>query len=134
MREVLERGGVIGGSSAGATIQGDYLVRGNPLGNTDMMSAGYEDGFCYVPGCAIDQHFTSRNRHPDMALLKTHLPLLLGIGIDETTAIVVTGHSAEVMGQGKVYFYDGTSSAQAEQRTEVSAGQTYDLIEREIIP
>lgn len=133
MREVLERGGVIGGSSAGATIQGDYLVRGNPLGNTDMMSAGYEDGFCFLPGCAIDQHFTARNRHPDMALFKKHLPLMLGIGIDETTALVVSGRSAEVMGHGKVFFYDGATSDLCEQRTEVSAGQVYDLIEQQIL-
>lgn len=133
MREVLARGGVIGGSSAGATIQGDYLVRGNPLGNLDMMSAGYEDGFCYLPGCAIDQHFTQRGRHPDMALFKRHLPRMLGIGIDETTALVVTGRRAEVMGQGSVFFYDGVDPDQAEQKTEVAAGQFYDLIDRQII-
>jgi cyanophycinase len=133
MREVIERGGVIGGSSAGATIQGDYLVRGNPLGNADMMSAGYEDGFCYLPGTAIDQHFTSRNRHPDMVLLKQHLPRLLGVGIDETTALIVTGARAEVIGQGKVFFYDGDSADQAGQRTEVASGQAYDLLERRLI-
>jgi cyanophycinase len=133
MRAVLERGGVIGGSSAGATIQADYLVRGDPLDNIDIMAAGYEDGFCYLPGCAVDQHFTSRDRHPDMVLLNRHIPRLLGIGIDETTALVVTGHVAQVMGVGNVYFFDGTSHDQAEQRTEVSAGQTYDLIERRIL-
>src|SRR5690606_7663818 len=58
--DVLRRGGVIGGSSAGATIQGDYLVRGNPLGNTDMMADGYERGFAFLPGVAIDQHFAQR--------------------------------------------------------------------------
>lgn len=131
--DVLARGGVIGGSSAGATIQGDYLVRGNPLDNVDMMSAGYEDGFCYLPGCAIDQHFTQRGRHPDMVLFKQHLPRLLGIGIDETTAIVVTGRTAEVVGQGKVFFFDRETVEEAEQRTEVAAGQVYDLIERKIL-
>ncbi len=133
MREVLERGGVIGGSSAGATIQGDFLVRGNPLGNVDMMSAGYEDGFGYLPGSAIDQHFTQRDRHPDMVLFKTHLPRWLGVGIDETTAIVVSGRTAEVMGQGNVYFFDGQTPEEAEQRTEVAPGQTYDLLERKLV-
>ncbi len=133
MREVLARGGVIGGSSAGATIQGDFLVRGNPLGNTDMMSAGYEDGFCYLPGCAIDQHFTQRGRGPDMVLFKTHLPRMLGIGIDETTAIIVSGRQAEVMGENNVYFYDGTTVDEAENATEVSVGKVYDLVERRII-
>lgn len=133
MRDVLARGGVIGGSSAGATIQGDFLVRGNPLGNMDMMSAGYEDGFCYLPGSAIDQHFTQRGRGPDMVLFKTHLPRMLGIGIDETTAIIVTGRQAEVMGENNVYFYDGTTVDDAEKATEVSVGEVYDLVERRII-
>ena len=55
--DVLHRGGVIGGSSAGATIQGEFLVRGHPLGNTVMMAEGYERGFAFLPGVAIDQHF-----------------------------------------------------------------------------
>ena len=65
-RDVLRRGGVIGGSSAGATIQGEYLVRGHPLGNTIMMAEGYERGFSFLPGVAIDQHFSQRNRLSDL--------------------------------------------------------------------
>src|SRR5262245_22540697 len=73
MHAVLKRGGVIGGSSAGATIQGDYLCRGSPLGNTEMMCEGYERGFAFLPGVAIDQHFSQRKRFKDMtALMKAH--------------------------------------------------------------
>ncbi len=57
-REVLSRGGVIGGSSAGATIQGDYLVRGAPAGPNIMMCEGYERALGFLPGVAIDQHFS----------------------------------------------------------------------------
>src|SRR5205823_10371724 len=64
--DVLKRGGAIGGSSAGATIQGAYLCRGNPLGNLDIMAEGYERGFGFLPGTAIDQHFFKRNRLGDM--------------------------------------------------------------------
>ena len=58
--QVLDRGGVIGGSSAGATIQAGYLLRGSPLGNTEVMAEGYERGFGFLPGVAIDQHFSQR--------------------------------------------------------------------------
>lgn len=102
--DVLRRGGVIGGSSAGATIQGEFLVRGHPLGNTVMMAEGYERGFAFLPGVAIDQHFTQRGRQPDLLpVIKRH-PKLHGIGIDEGTAVIVTGSKAEVIGQHSAYF------------------------------
>ena len=56
LEAVLARGGVIGGGSAGATIQGSYLVRGAREGNHIMMAKGYEEGFGYLRGVAIDQH------------------------------------------------------------------------------
>lgn len=105
-RGVLGRGGVIGGSSAGATIQGDYLVRGSPLGNTEMMAEGYERGFAFLPGAAIDQHFTQRNRFADLAGFSMAFPQILGIGIDEDTALIVRGDAAEVVGSGRAFFYD----------------------------
>jgi cyanophycinase len=103
--DLLARGGVIGGSSAGATIQGEYLVRGSPLGNTQMMAEGYERGFDFLPGTAVDQHFTQRKRQPDMELLKRTYPQLLGLGIDESTAVVVHGAQFEVLGEGTVSVY-----------------------------
>ncbi len=103
--EVLQRGGIIGGSSAGATIQGEYLVRGHPLGNTIMMAEGYERGFAFLPGTAIDQHFTQRKRQPDLQKVVQTFPQVFGIGIDETTAILVQGGTAQVLGKGTVSFY-----------------------------
>jgi cyanophycinase len=102
--DVLSRGGVIGGSSAGATIQGEYLVRGHPLGNFVMMAEGYERGFGFLPGVAIDQHFAQRNRFPDLLAVVQRHPKMLGIGIDEATAIVVSGSRADVIGQGSAHF------------------------------
>lgn len=102
---VLERGGVIGGSSAGATIQGSYLVRGAREGNHIMMAPGYEKGFGYLANCAIDQHLIARGRIDDLAeVVRTHTELL-GIGIDEGTAIVVQGNRFEVLGESKVAIY-----------------------------
>ena len=105
-RGVLDRGGVIGGSSAGATIQGDYLVRGAPAGPQIMMCEGYERGLGFLPGVAIDQHFSARKRFKDMTALMAEYPQYLGIGLDEATAIIVQGSTAEILGKGQVHFYD----------------------------
>lgn len=102
--DVLKRGGVIGGSSAGATIQGEFLVRGHPLGNTVMMADGYERGFAFLPGSAIDQHFAQRGRFPDLLPVVWRHPRMLGIGINEGTALVVKGTQADVIGQSSVHF------------------------------
>lgn len=99
---VLARGGVIGGSSAGATIQGDHLVRGNPIGNTDIWCEGYDRGFGFLRGVAIDQHFLARNRMADLTAFVERFPQVLGIGIDEGTAAIVAGERLEVLGESKV--------------------------------
>lgn len=105
LHELLARGGVIGGSSAGATIQGSYLVRGDTKGNTIMMG-DHEEGFAFLKNVAIDQHLLARNRQFDLIpVIETH-PELLGIGIDEDTAIVVQGDRAEIIGQSYVAIYD----------------------------
>ncbi len=129
LHDVLRRGGVIGGTSAGATIQGEYLVRGSPLGNTEMMAEGYEQGFAFLPGVAIDQHFTERNRQPDMEALKRTFPQLLGIGIDQSTALVVRGDTAEVIGEACVSFYgeDAGDDGDAPGCIVLKAGESYDL-------
>ena len=105
--EVLNKGGVVGGSSAGATIQGSYLARGDSKNNQIMMG-DHETGFGFIKNIAIDQHVMARNRQFDMLEIIKEKPELLGIGIDERTAIVVKGDTFEVIGQGKVLIYDGT--------------------------
>lgn len=107
MKDVVVRGGVIGGSSAGASIQARYLARATPIQNYRIMAPGYErGGLGFLSGVAIDQHFSQRKRQADMTRLVDRYPQLLGIGLDEATAIVVRGSKAEVVGRGKVYFYD----------------------------
>ena len=122
LRGVLERGGVIGGTSAGASIQSEYMPRGHPLGNAVVSAEGYERGFGYLPGCAVDQHFFARKREDDLRGLVKRYPQLLGVGIDEGTAIVVRGSTAEVVGDSKVGFFDGVKPM-----VEVQAGESYDL-------
>jgi cyanophycinase len=131
-RGVLARGGVIGGSSAGASIQGQYMPRGSALGNTEMMAEGYERGLGFLPGVAVDQHFTQRKRLGDMTALMRRYPQFLGIGLDEGTAIVVQGSTAQVIGRGGAHFYDYCTGQPAGQRDYqlLRAGGQYDLARR----
>jgi len=103
---VLERGGIIGGSSAGATIQGSYLARGDTKENTIMMG-DHEIGFGFLKNVAIDQHLLARNRQFDMFEILKEKPELLGIGLDESTAILVEKDTFEVIGKTYVAVYDG---------------------------
>lgn len=104
---LLNRGGVIGGSSAGATIIGSYLVRGAHEGNTIMMAPGYEEGLGLMKNVAIDQHIITRHREGDMGAVIAAHPDLLGLGIDESTAIVVHGSGFSVIGKSKVAVTEG---------------------------
>jgi len=114
IKDLLARGGVVGGSSAGATIQGSYLVRGaaGEDGKSDgdnriMMAKGHEVGFGLLQNSAIDQHVMARKRENDLASVMTAHPQLLGLGIDESTAVVVRGDQFEVIGKSKVLVWDG---------------------------
>ncbi len=105
---VLDRGGVIGGSSAGATIQGDYLVRGEVAGAQIVMPTApeHQHGFAFLRRSAIDQHINTRLRWDDLVPVIKKYPQYLGLGLSEGTAIVVTGDRFEVMGKWKVAVHD----------------------------
>lgn len=105
LRALLDRGGLIGGSSAGATIQGSYLVRGDTKTNTIMMG-DHEVGLGFLKNVGVDQHLLQRNRQFDLIPVIEAHPELLGIGLDENTAIVVQGDRFEVIGQSFVAIYD----------------------------
>ena len=132
--EVYRRGGVIGGSSAGATVQGSYLVRGAPEGNQVMMAAGHETGFGFLPDSAIDQHAIVRRRLDDMVpFIKRH-PHLLGVAIDESTALVVSGGFATVLGNSKVALYDARRWKEgAPKYFFLEKGMRFDLAARGIV-
>ena len=136
MNGVLARGGVIGGSSAGATIQGSYLVRGAPEGNTIMMAKGHEEGLGFLKQSAIDQHVIARKRENDLAEVVTAHPELLGIGIDEGTAIVVQGDRFEVIGPSKVVIHDARRAIGPDGTGYflLAPGEWFDLGTRKAIP
>jgi len=104
---LLDRGGVIGGSSAGASIQASYLVRGDTKTNVVMMG-DHEEGLGFISNLAIDQHLLALNRQFDIFEILDAHPELLGIGLDENTAIVVHGNEFEVIGKRYVAIDDGT--------------------------
>jgi cyanophycinase len=105
LRALLDRGGVIGGTSAGATIQGSFLARGDTRGNT-VMIGDHVEGMGFLKNVTIDQHLLKRNRQFDLVEVVEKHPELLGIGIDEDTAIIVRGDRFEVIGNGYVAIYD----------------------------
>lgn len=128
---LLERGGVIGGSSAGATIQGSYLARGDTETNTIMMG-DHVEGMAFVKNVAIDQHLLRRNRQFDLIEVIETFPDMLGIGIDENTAIVVQGDRFDVMGQSYVAIFDYSRSIDTGGSFYfLSPGDSFDLITRE---
>jgi len=109
LRDVLRRGGVIAGSSAGAEIQGSFMPRGQTGDeNGTVLIGDHTEGFGFLPGAAVDAHVLVLNRHFDMLEILRRDPSLLGIGLDEQTAIVVQGNSFEVMGRSYVAIYDAT--------------------------
>ena len=134
--KVLERGGVIGGTSAGATIQGDYLVRGAIAGPDIMMTPEkeHEHGFNFLRKSAIDQHINTRMRWDDLIPVMKKYPNLLGIGLSEGTAIIVTGDRFEVMGAWKVAIHDNTRVYQPWEKPYyvLSAGDVYNMKVRKI--
>ncbi len=104
LRGLLNRGGLIAGTSAGATILGSYLVRGAPSeDNSILMYPGYERGFGYLSEVAIDQHVDARNRIYDLGQVIARYPSLLGIGLDQGTGILVEGDIMTVLGPDRVY-------------------------------
>jgi cyanophycinase len=107
IKAVLDRGGLIAGSSAGATIQGSFLVRGSPKNNLILISPDHEVGFGFISNVAIDQHVVVRHRECDLARLIAKQPGLLGIGIDESTAVIVRKNLMTVIGLGSVLITDG---------------------------
>ena len=131
LQELLERGGVIGGSSAGATILGSYLARGDTTSNTVMMG-DHEEGFGFISNIAIDQHLLRRNRQFDLLEITSAKPELLDIGLDEDTAIVVRNNRFEVIGNSYVVIYDNTRQIDSGGPFYfLEPGDQYDFLERQ---
>lgn len=133
--DLLARGGVVGGSSAGASILGDFLVRGAPSNNNFIMDyPGYEKGFAFLKNVGIDQHVVARSRLADLAdsIMPRH-PGLLGISEDEGTAWVVRGDTAEIVGRNRAFVYGGTATDPGKPFLTLHPGDRYDLGARRVL-
>ena len=124
LRAVLDRGGLMAGTSAGATIQGSHLVRGTR--DSIFPPPGQARAFGYLHNVAIDQHVDARHRERDLLPLIAANPGLLGLGLDEGTAAVVRGDVFAVIGRGRVLVTDGTDHGGEPYQT-LRAGDRYDL-------
>jgi cyanophycinase len=117
IRKCFLNGGMIAGTSAGAAVMSEKMITGNELKQTDYretfrtIEAGNIEigaGLGLITTAIIDQHFVWRSRHNRLITAVIEHPELKGIGIDEATAILVTGNMAEVVGESQVLIYENS--------------------------
>jgi len=114
--EIYEKGAVIGGTSAGAAIMSEVMITGDEVKKPE---SGHEfetieagnvittPGLGFIKSAVIDQHFATRKRHNRLISVLAENPALLGIGIDESTAIIVgPDETFEVIGEKDVLVFD----------------------------
>jgi len=104
LQNVLNRGGIIGGTSAGAAIASRTMIAGGVTLPT------LTEGWSLLPGTIIDQHFSQRGRFERLAHAIERFPDRVGIGIDEATGILLNREGMEVLGSGSVYLVRSQSN------------------------
>jgi cyanophycinase len=111
VRAFHQSGRVIGGTSAGASVMSEHMVAFGTGGATPKNRiAQMSRGLGLLPELVIDQHFDQRNRYGRLLSLIAQSPSLLGLGIDEDTAAVISdGQLLEVIGRGSVFIVDGAN-------------------------
>ena len=111
IKELCNRGGLIAGTSAGASVMSDtMIVQGEDDESPHKCTLKMSPGLGLVKNIIIDQHFAQRGRIGRLLTAIAENPEVLGIGIDEDTAILVSDKgTAEVIGSGAVYFIDGSA-------------------------
>ena len=147
-----QRGVVVGGTSAGASIQSSHMVAFGTGGSTPKQRmTQLAAGLGLIRDVVIDQHFGQRNRYGRLLMLVAQSPGLLGIGVDEDTGALITevaGHEIlRVLGRGVVTIFDGrniVSNAHEARRTApllasgvvlhvLPAGSVFDLTDKVLI-
>ncbi|HET6938781.1 MAG TPA: cyanophycinase [Nocardioides sp.] len=143
------RGAVVGGTSAGASIQSSHMIAFGVGGSTPKQRmTQMAAGLGLLPGVVIDQHFEQRNRYGRLLMMVAQSPQLLGIGVDEDTAAVVEGDVLSVLGRGAVTILDPsritTNAFDAKRSAPLLAsgvvlhvlpqGVSFDLAKRELVP
>ena len=151
--EARGRGVTIGGTSAGASIQSSHMVAFGAGGSTPKQRmTQVAAGLGLVENCVIDQHFEQRNRYGRLLMIVSQSPQLLGMGVDEDTAAVISRTEGadllRVVGRGSVTLFDGrqmvTNAHEARERRPIlasgvilhvlPAGSEFDLTSRTLVP
>ncbi len=128
IHELLNRGGVVGGESAGAMIQASWLDTTDDEFTPEiraLIKTYGRGGFGLLKRAAVFPHFDERGSAAAVKF-SAEYPDLLGIGIDNTTALIVKGDRVEVIGQGAVSIYDGRRRGGADPVV-LRSGDRYDL-------
>ncbi|HEX6757528.1 MAG TPA: cyanophycinase [Propionibacteriaceae bacterium] len=149
IQEAYQRGTVVGGTSAGASILAEHMIAFGAGGSTPKQRMSQlSAGLGLLRGVVIDQHFEQRNRYGRLLSLVAQSPSLLGLGVDEDTAAVIhDGSRLTVLGRGAVTVVDGqhlVSNAFAAKRTTpllmsgavihiLPAGSQFDLTSRTLL-
>ena len=109
MHAALARGACVAGTSAGASaMSADMLTQGHAGLTPEKGGTGLGAGFGFVRGVIVDQHFSQRHRLPRLLAAVAQRPQLIGIGIDEDTALLIeAGAAIEILGAGTVTIVDG---------------------------
>lgn len=114
VRARYRAGAVIGGTSAGAAVMSKTMIGGRS--DLDCLRAGSTpflmDGIGLWPEVIVDQHFLQKGRFNRLALAVLDHPKLVGVGIDEETAVIVHGSEFEVLGNGNVTVVDARKASQ----------------------
>ena len=110
LRERLPRGLVVAGTSAGATALGRTMILGGEGADVSAAAVRTGPGLGLLPSLLIDMHFAERGRLPRLLSAVALDPEHLGVGIDENTAICVTGNTFEVLGSGVATVVDAERS------------------------
>jgi len=131
IRQVYARGGVVGGSSAGAAVMTTPMITGGeqrPLREDDDWNiierdnVEWADGLALLPDAIVDQHFVRRKRHNRLMSLAMEYPDKVGAGIDEATAIWVKADATwEILGRSVVVIYDARPANVSPERQPLGA-------------
>lgn len=114
INEAYENGATIAGTSAGAALMSENMLTGEQKKQKKYASAipvlwqnnvEIVEGLGFLDSVIVDQHFIVRSRHNRLMSAVLDNPKLMGIGIDESTAIIVRGDSANVAGESVVVVY-----------------------------
>ena len=109
VRALYERGGVVAGTSAGASVMSEtMLIKGTSKVTHRIGDLHMAPGMGLMRDVIIDQHFAERGRFGRLIGAIAHNPRILGLGLDEDTAAVVEGDCFKVIGSGAVYVVDGS--------------------------